>query len=77
MKVHTATVHYSATFPDQDYTWEQLTRDHIARGFREGGYHWYIRRNCTLIEGRPENVIGAHVGGHNSGNIGIDRKSVV
>jgi hypothetical protein len=71
MKIHTATVHYSATFPDRDYTWEQLTRDHIARGFREGGYHWYIRRNGTLIEGRPENVIGAHVGGHNSGNIGI------
>ncbi len=71
MKIHTAVIHYSRTYPDQDYTWEQLTSDHKARGFREGGYHWYIRRNGTLIEGRAENVIGAHVGGKNSNRLGI------
>jgi hypothetical protein len=71
MKIHTAVVHYSATYPDADYTWEQLTRDHLARGFREAGYHWYIRRDGTLIEGRPEGTLGAHVRGYNNNTIGI------
>ena len=71
MKLHTVVVHYSATYPDQDYTWKKLVADHIERGFRTGGYHWYIRRDGTLIEGRAESEMGAHVGGHNSGTLGI------
>ena len=71
MNIHTIVVHYSATYPDANYTWERLTADHKARGFREGGYHWYIRRDGQLIEGRPEGTLGAHVRGHNSGTIGI------
>jgi len=71
MKPHTATIHYSATYPDQDYTWKKLVADHIKRGFRTGGYHWYVRRDGTLIEGRPEYEMGAHVKGHNSNTLGI------
>ena len=71
MKIHTIVIHYSATYPDQDYPWAQLVADHIQRGFRTGGYHWYIRRDGTLIEGRPEYEMGAHVRGHNSGTLGI------
>jgi len=71
VKLHTAVIHYSATYPDQDYTWKKLVADHIKRGFRTGGYHWYIRRDGTLIEGREEGTLGAHVSGHNSGTIGI------
>lgn len=68
-KVTDATVHYTATFPDQDYSWETLVRDHKARGFRTGGYHWYIRRDGTLIEGRPEGTMGAGVRGFNGPNV--------
>lgn len=67
--INTAVIHYSATYPDQDYSWRSLSQDHIRRGFREGGYHWYIRRNGNLIEGRAEGTMGAGVRGHNGADI--------
>ena len=45
---------------------------HITeRGWRDIGYHWLIDRDGTVLPGRPEAQIGAHVAGHNSGTIGI------
>ena len=35
-------IHCSATRETQDYTPEQLKRDHLARGFIDVGYHFYI-----------------------------------
>lgn len=37
-------LHCSATRRNQDYSVEQLRRDHKARGFYDIGYHFYIRR---------------------------------
>ena len=71
MKIHTIVIHYSATYPDQDITRDTVDKWHRERGFREIGYHWFIRRDGTLEEGRPEGSLGAHVRGHNSGTIGI------
>ena len=71
MNIHTIVIHYSATYPDQDITRATVDRWHRERGFREIGYHWFIRRDGTLEEGRPEGTLGAHVRGHNSGTIGI------
>lgn len=65
------TTHCSATSPATNYTLERLTSDHKARGFRTIGYHWYIRRDGTVHQGRPESETGAHVKGHNRNNIGI------
>lgn len=70
-KIHTIVIHYSATYPDQDITRDGIDKMHRDRGFREIGYHWFIRRDGTLEEGRPEGTLGAHVRGHNSGTIGI------
>jgi N-acetyl-anhydromuramyl-L-alanine amidase AmpD len=50
---------------------EQLTQDHIARGFKTIGYHYYIRRDGTIHKGRPLELIGSHVQGHNKTTIGI------
>lgn len=71
MQIDTIVVHYTATYPDVDYTWARLEADQKARGFREGAYHWYIRRDpeATLVEGRREGTMGAGVRGHNSANI--------
>jgi N-acetylmuramoyl-L-alanine amidase len=71
MTIDTIVIHYTATFPDTDYTWERLEADQKARGFREGAYHWYIRRTptATLVEGRREGTMGAGVRGHNGANI--------
>lgn len=42
-----------------------------GRGWRDIGYHWLIDRDGTILRGRPETQIGAHVAGHNSGTLGI------
>lgn len=71
MTIHTIVIHYSATYPDQDTTRADIDHMHKQRGFREIGYHWFIRRDGTLEEGRAEGTLGAHVRGHNHNTIGI------
>jgi N-acetylmuramoyl-L-alanine amidase len=71
MNIHTIVIHYSSTYPDANVTRAVVDRWHRDRGFREIGYHWFIRRDGTLEEGRAEGTLGAHVRGHNSGTIGI------
>lgn len=73
--------HYSATFTDTEYTPEQLERDHLARGFREPGYHFYITfprsgKPARIVEGRDLSQPGrfeqgAHSQGENDRSIGI------
>lgn len=51
---------------------EAIRQMHIQeRGWSDIGYHWLIDRDGTVLPGRPETQIGAHVAGHNSGTIGI------
>jgi len=42
-----------------------------GNGWSDIGYHWYIRKDGTVIACRPESKIGAHAKGHNSYSIGI------
>ena len=35
------------------------------------GYHYYITKDGTIWEGRPDNTVGAHASGGNSDSIGI------
>ncbi|GAB4213145.1 MAG: hypothetical protein OHK0013_36740 [Sandaracinaceae bacterium] len=42
-----------------------------SRGWCDIGYHFLIGIDGTIYEGRPLHLLGAHVGGNNSGNIGI------
>ena len=64
-------IHCSATKENQDYDEKQLEKDHLARGFSEIGYHYYIRKNGQIIPGRPFKKSGAHVKGHNYESIGV------
>jgi N-acetylmuramoyl-L-alanine amidase len=64
-------IHCSATKASDDYTVEELKRDHRARGFAKIGYHRYILKDGTIIVGREFYESGAHVAGHNSHSIGI------
>lgn len=41
-------LHCSATRRNQDYSVEQLRRDHKSRGFYDIGYHFYIRKDGTM-----------------------------
>ena len=64
-------LHCSATRETRDYAPEQLRRDHLARGFIEVGYHFYIRRDGTLTQHRRLNEVGAHCRPFNRCSIGI------
>lgn len=44
---------------------------HTQKGFSDIGYHYVIRLDGTIEEGRPIDQIGAHCQGHNRNSIGI------
>ncbi|CAM0104215.1 amidase [Vibrio phage 159E36-2a] len=71
MRVNYITIHCSATKPKRRTTIEDIDKWHRDRGFRKVGYHWYIDRDGDIHQGRNETEIGAHVAGHNLGNVGI------
>lgn len=64
-------VHVSATPPDRDIGAQEIDEMHRARGWRGIGYHYVIRRDGRVEQGRPENQVGAHVAGWNSVSLGV------
>jgi hypothetical protein len=44
---------------------------HKKRGWKGFGYHYLIDEDGTVVKGRPETEVGAHVGRYNRGSIGI------
>ena len=70
-KINEIIVHCAATREDRDFTVEDITRWHKARGFATIGYHYVIYRDGSIHEGRPLEQVGAHCVGHNKHSIGI------
>lgn len=64
-------VHCAATRPSQDIGAAEIDRWHRQRGFKCIGYHYVIRRDGTVEEGRPVEQIGAHVENWNSVSVGV------
>jgi hypothetical protein len=57
--------------PDHDNI-ETIRRWHVEeRGFVDVGYHFFIRKDGTVEEGRPIQLMGAHCANHNLRSIGI------
>ena len=48
-----------------------IHQSHLARGWIGIGYHYYIRRDGSIYEGRNNLYIGAHCRGQNSCSLGI------
>lgn len=69
--INTIFVHYTATPPDMDVTMSRIRDWHRKRGFKREGYHFLVRRDLTIEEGRPLSMVGAHVRGHNADSIGV------
>lgn len=70
------TVHHTAGPKDRDYSHaltlvRQYHRDHTNKGWGGIGYHYCITRTGTIICLRPISLKGAHVGGHNTNNVGV------
>ncbi|QDB70999.1 N-acetylmuramoyl-L-alanine amidase [Bordetella phage vB_BbrP_BB8] len=64
-------VHCAATKPSANIGAYDIDRWHRAQGWFCIGYHYVIRRDGTVEEGRDLEVIGAHVSGHNEYSVGI------
>lgn len=71
-KINKLIVHCTATPEFKDFDVEDIREWHVkGNGWSDCGYHWVIKIDGTVQEGRPMNKIGAHVGGHNRDSIGI------
>lgn len=64
-------IHCSATPASLDWGAADIDKAHRLRGFHCIGYHYVIKRDGSVEQGRPEEYVGAHVSGHNSTSIGI------
>lgn len=71
-------VHCSATPADMDVDIADIDRWHRQRGFRKVGYHYFIKRDGTVQEGRAHHEHGtnfweggAHVEDYNMVSVGV------
>jgi N-acetylmuramoyl-L-alanine amidase len=72
-KIKGIIIHCSATKPSMDIGVKEIKQWHTSapRNWRDIGYHFVIRRDGTLEEGRDIRENGAHCKGHNQNTIGI------
>ena len=63
-------IHCTGTKVTNDYTVDHLMRDHLSRGFRTIGYHFYIRRDGTTTQHRKLLEVGAYAKSYNRCSIG-------
>lgn len=64
-------IHCTATRPSMDVGRVEVDAWHRHRGFLGIGYHYVIRRDGLLEEGRGSDEIGAHAKGFNHNSISI------
>jgi N-acetylmuramoyl-L-alanine amidase len=70
-KIDKIIIHCSATPPSMDIDAKEIDRWHRNKGWSQIGYHFVIKRDGEIQDGRPLELIGAHVKGYNTGSIGI------
>lgn len=64
-------IHCAATKPTWNGGAETIRKWHLDRGWSDIGYHYVIKKDGTVEEGRSMRRIGSHVRGKNTGSIGI------
>lgn len=70
-KIETVVIHCSATPQGRVHTAADIRAWHKTKGWSDIGYHFVIRLDGTVEKGRPLDVAGAHVSGHNLYSIGV------
>jgi len=70
-KIKAIVIHCSDTPAKMNIGAEEIDRWHRERGWKGIGYHYVIRRDGDIEDGRPVEKRGAHVAGHNNNTIGI------
>lgn len=64
-------IHCTASQPCADLSADDIRRMHKAQGWSDIGYHYVVRLDGTVEEGRDVDIIGAHVSGFNKHSIGV------
>ena len=64
-------IHCSATREGQDVSVDTIRDWHLAKGWNDIGYHFYIDLDGTIHKGRDIDKIGAHCKGRNRNSIGV------
>ena len=64
-------IHHTGNPWDDDLSAAEIDASHKAQGWTCIGYHYVIRKDGTVEEGRPHWTVGAHAYGENSHTIGI------
>ena len=64
-------IHCSATREEQQVSVDTIRDWHLAKGWNDIGYHFYIDLDGTINKGRDIDKIGAHCKGRNRNSIGI------
>lgn len=64
-------VHCSASQPKEDYDWKTIDQIHRQQGYITIGYHYVIKTDGTIQNGRNIDAIGAHAHGYNDESVSI------
>ena len=64
-------IHCTASKPGVDLTVDDVRKIHKKQGWSDIGYHYLIRLDGRIENGRDVDLIGAHVNGHNAHTIGV------
>ena len=64
-------VHHTGNLTDNDIPADIIHMLHLHNGWVGIGYHYVIRKDGTIEQGRPEWAFGAHAEGENAHTIGI------
>ncbi len=50
---------------------EDIHNCHLGKGWSGCGYHYYVRKDGSIYQGRPTDTVGAQVAGKNSISLGV------
>lgn len=64
-------LHCSATPEGRKHDVEDIRLWHTNRGWRDVGYHYVVKLDGTVEEGRSINLDGAHAKGHNQDSVAV------
>ena len=64
-------IHCSATRESQQVSVDTIRDWHLAKGWNDIGYHFYIDLDGTIHKGRDIDKMGAHCKGRNRNSIGV------
>ena len=70
-KTDMVVIHHTGNPTDDDLSAKEINASHQAQGWTCIGYHYVIRKDGTIEEGRPHWTVAAHAYGFNSHTIGI------